>query len=160
MKQPSRAHNKTNKPSARKTRTSPDASNETETSNIELSVAKSIKKAGERGVLQIHLLKKLGVDSRRGARLISRLEDQGLVRKSRELYGGKWTYRLTSPSVKPAMVSWGELDCPCFFCNDSGRCGLGNVVSPSSCSFLSGWLKSFLPPTIENKESSEQPQAS
>jgi hypothetical protein len=160
MRQPSRAHHKTHRASTRKTRSSPETSSEGESSKIELAVAESIKKAGDRGVLQIHLLKKLGVDNRRGAKLISRLEGQGLVRKSRELYGGKWTYRLTSPSVKPAMVSWGDLDCPCFFCNDSGRCGLGNVVSPSSCSFLSGWLKSFLAPTIGSKESIEQPQAS
>jgi hypothetical protein len=160
MKQPSRAHQKAPRASARKTRSSPETSNEGQSSNIELTAAESIKKAGDRGVLQTHLLKKLGIDNRKGAKLISRLEGQGLVRKSRELYGGKWTYRLTSPTVKPAMVSWGDLDCPCFFCNDAGRCGLGNVVSPSSCSFLSGWLKSFIAPMVESKESSEQPQAS
>ena len=160
MRQASRAHHKTHRVSSRKTRSSPETAIEGESSNIELTVAESIKKAGDRGILQIHLLKKIGVDNRRGAKLISRLEGRGLVRKSRELYGGKWTYRLTSPTIKPAMVSWGDLDCPCFFCNDSGRCGLGNVVSPSSCSFLSGWLKAFLAPTIASKEGSEQAQAS
>jgi hypothetical protein len=160
MRQPSRAHHKTRRASTKKARSPPETTNERESSNIELAVAESIRKAGDRGILQTHLLKKHGVDARRGAKLISRLESQGLVRKSRELYGGKWTYRLTSPTIKPAMVSWGDLDCPCFFCNDSGRCGLGNVVSPSSCSFLSGWLKSFLAPPIEGKESAEQPQAS
>jgi hypothetical protein len=159
MKQPNRGHQKTPRPRSRRTRVSARASNKG-SSNIELTAADSIKKAGERGVLQIHLLKKLGVDNRKGGKLVSRLEEQGLVRRSRELYGGKWTYRLTSPKVKPAMVSWGDLDCPCFFCNDSGRCGLGNVVSPSSCSFLSGWLKASLAPTATGKESGEPPQAS
>ena len=160
MRPESRAHHKTQRVVSRKTSSTSKVASDGESSNIELSVAESIKKAGDRGILQIHLLKKMGVDNRRGARLISRLEDQGMVRKARELYGGKWTYRLTSPTIKPAMVSWGDLDCPCFFCNDSGRCGLGNVVSPSSCSFLSGWLKSFLSPVVGSKEGAEQPQAS
>ncbi|WXG43184.1 MAG: hypothetical protein WED04_03895 [Promethearchaeati archaeon SRVP18_Atabeyarchaeia-1] len=159
-RQPSRTHQKVQRTTTRKPRNIPATSNESESSKIELATAESIRKAGDRGVLQIHLLKKLGVDNRKGIKLISKLEEQGLVRKSRELYGGKWTYRLTSPSIKPAMVSWGDLDCPCFFCNDAGRCGLGNVVSPSSCSFLSGWLKAFLEPATDLGESGGQAQVS
>jgi hypothetical protein len=101
-----------------------------------------IQGAGEKGLLQIDLLKKLGTDNRSGAKLISEIQERGLIRKSKELYRGKWTYRIVQIATKIPIVTWGDMDCPCFFCNDSGRCGLGNVISPSSCSELSGWLKS------------------
>jgi hypothetical protein len=101
-----------------------------------------IQGAGEKGLLQIDLLKKLGTDNRSGSKLISEIQERGLIRKSKELYRGKWTYRIVQIATKIPVVTWGDMDCPCFFCNDSGRCGLGNVISPSSCSELSGWLKS------------------
>jgi hypothetical protein len=110
-----------------------------------------IQEAGEKGLLQVDLLKKLGTDNRRGSKLISGLEEQGLISKSKELYRGKWTYRISQIAREIPVVTWGDMDCPCFFCNDSGRCGLGNVISPSSCSDLSGWLKS----SVEDKNHNE-----
>jgi hypothetical protein len=115
-----------------------------------------IQKAGEKGLLQVELLKKLGTDNRRGAKLISGLEEQGLIRKSKELYRGKWTYRIGQIANKIPLVTWGDLDCPCFFCNDSGRCGLGNLISPSSCSDLSGWLKSSIQPKDDDHPGSQR----
>lgn len=144
MKHHSKAQSRDSQPSARGQRDTPRPSSVRGGSNIESTAIQFIKKAGERGVLQNSLLKKLGVTSRKGMRLVSRLESLGLVTKSRELYGGKWTYRLVSPTEKILNIRWDDLGCPCFFCGDGGRCGLGNIVSPSSCSPLSEWIRSSL----------------
>jgi hypothetical protein len=144
MREPSKAHLKDAQPSTRGQRNAPRASGRGGGSNIESTAIQFIKRAGEKGVLQNELLKKLGVTSRKGLKLVSRLEERGLVTKSRELYGGKWTYRIVSPDDKILNIRLDDLDCPCFFCGDGGRCGLGNIVSPSSCPPLSEWIKSFL----------------
>jgi len=144
LREPSKAHLKDAQSSTGGQRNSSRTSGRGGGSNIESTAIQFIKRAGEKGVLQNELLKKLGVTSRKGLKLVSRLEERGLVTKSRELYGGKWTYRLVSPNEKVLNIRWDDLDCPCFFCGDGGRCGLGNVVSPSSCSPLSAWIKSSL----------------
>jgi hypothetical protein len=155
MRQPSRGRQKRTRRSTKREKSTPEASTTGVNSNIESMAFEMIKKAGEKGLLQVDLLKKLGTDNRRGSKLISGLEEQGLISKSRELYRGKWTYRLALPASKTPVVTWGDMDCPCFFCNDSGRCGLGNVVSPSSCSDLSGWLKSFIEGENGNQPSTQ-----
>ena len=142
MRQPSKRRQKNPRRSARTGKSAPEASTVVAGSNIESSAMEMIQQAGEKGLLQLDLLKKLGIDNRRGAKLVSEIEQRGLIRKSKELYRGKWTYRIVQTPNKIPVVTWGDMDCPCFFCNDSGRCGLGNVISPSSCSELSGWLKS------------------
>lgn len=149
MRHESKAHLKDAQPSAPSARGQRSASRATgrgSGSNIESTAMQLIKGGGERGVLQNRLLEKLGVTSRKGLRLVSRLETLGLVTKSKELYGGKWTYRLVSPSEKALNIRWDDMGCPCFFCGDGGRCGLGNIVSPSSCLPLSEWIKAALSP--------------
>jgi hypothetical protein len=155
MRQPSRGRQKRIRPATNREKSTPEASTTGVNSNIESMAFEMIKKAGEKGLLQTDLLKILGTDKRRGSKLVSGLEEQGLISKSRELYRGKWTYRLALLASKIPVVTWGDMDCPCFFCNDSGRCGLGNVVSPSSCSDLSGWLRSFIEGKNANQPSTQ-----
>jgi hypothetical protein len=148
MKHQSKAHLKDAQPSTPSAKVQKSISRATgrgSGSNIESAAMQLIKGGGEKGVLQSRLLEKLGVTSRKGLRLVSRLESLGLVTKSKELYGGKWTYRLVSPTEKALNIRWDDLGCPCFFCGDGGRCGLGNIVSPSSCLPLSQWIRSSLP---------------
>lgn len=142
MRQPTKRRQKNPRRSGRTGKSTPEASAVVAGSNLESIAMEIIQGAGEKGLLQIDLLKKLGTDNRSGAKLISEIQERGLIRKSKELYRGKWTYRIVQIATKIPIVTWGDMDCPCFFCNDSGRCGLGNVISPSSCSELSGWLKS------------------
>lgn len=151
MRQPSRGYHKHPRRSAKREKATPEVPTLGVSSNIESLAIEIIQKAGEKGLLQLDLLKKLGADNRRGNKLIAGLEEQGLIKKSKELYRGKWTYRIGPIASKIPVVTWGDMDCPCFFCNDSGRCGLGNVVSPSHCSDLSGWLRS----SIEGKDGNQ-----
>ena len=144
MRQPSRGHQKRTSHLSKGQKAPSADSRQVVSSNIESMAMDLVQRAGEKGLLQTDLLKKLGTDNRRGTKLISGLEEQGLIRKSKELYRGKWTYRIGQIIARTPVLTWGDMDCPCFFCNDSGRCGLGNVVSPSSCSDLSGWLKSSI----------------
>lgn len=144
VRQPIRRQEKHLRRSTKTGKSTPGVSTVVAGSNIESMAMEMIQKAGEKGLLQVDLLKKLGMDNRSGAKLISGLEEQGLIRRSKELYRGKWTHRIGQTAAKIPVVTWGDMDCPCFFCNDSGRCGLGNMISPSSCSDLSGWLKSSI----------------
>ncbi|WXG45821.1 MAG: hypothetical protein WED05_03940 [Candidatus Atabeyarchaeum deiterrae] len=144
MREPSRSQLKSAQPTAKRERKSLTVTNAAESSNIELKAIELIKGAGEKGVLQIDLLKKLGINNRKGLKLISELEEHSLIRKTRELYGGKWTFRIMVPVDRLASIRWEDMDCPCFFCTDVRICSVGNVVSPSSCPPLSEWLRSFI----------------
>ena len=53
-----------------------------------------ISAAGNNGILQSDLWRRLDINSREGSRIATNLENKGLIRRSRELYEGRWTYRL------------------------------------------------------------------
>ena len=104
-------------------------------SNVEL--------AGPKGILQSDLWRHLKLNSREGSRIAVKLEKQGLVRRVKELSGGRWTYRLYSmDKSKPSKnFSWTSLDnCPCFVCVSVKICGAGQAVSPIKCDKLDEWI--------------------
>ncbi|MEM2110178.1 MAG: hypothetical protein QW327_06845 [Candidatus Odinarchaeota archaeon] len=111
-------------------------------SELERKALKIIKECGDTGLPQNELWKSLNTNSREGYRLSSKLERSGYIRRVKELYKGRWTYRLF-PLVKVEKpITYDKLDnCPCFDCKELFRCGLGNDVSPVLCPRQNSWLR-------------------
>lgn len=99
---------------------------------------KMIIEAGEKGVLQSELWRLLGATSREGSRIAIRLERRGLVIRRKELYKGRWTYRLY-PRVRKISVE-SIRGCPCLDCPDAFRCSPGGVRDPVTCEELKEWV--------------------
>ncbi|MEM2841777.1 MAG: hypothetical protein QW201_00500 [Thermoproteota archaeon] len=97
-----------------------------------------ISSAGDTGILQTELWKKMGVSSREGSRICSRLESWGLVRREKFLYNGRWTYRIISTRNPPKMDS--ILGAPCITCPLFSKCAPGNDVNPERCDWLDKWI--------------------
>ena len=96
---------------------------------------------GFEGVLQSELWRELGASSREGSRVAIKLEEKGLIRREKELQGGRWTYRLF-PKRLPASIE-SIVDCPCLLCPDNARCDPTTTISPKSCMKLTEWLLSL-----------------
>jgi len=94
--------------------------------------------AGENGVLQSELWKTITTDSREGSRAILRLEKKRLIERRKELFGGRWTYRILSRRKIPKVDSITAI--PCAFCNLETRCNHSGIVSPLKCDRLTVWL--------------------
>lgn len=105
---------------------------------LEQKALKMIMGSGNGGLLQSELWRKLGASSREGSRIAIRLENKGLIRRERELHGGRWTYRLYS---KRSMASINSIiGCPCLMCPDDHRCGTVGTITPQTCERLTEWL--------------------
>jgi len=96
---------------------------------------------GQEGVLQSELWRELGASSREGSRVAIKLEEKGLIRREKELQGGRWTYRLFPKRLPPSIES--IADCPCLLCKDNARCDPTTAISPKSCTKLTGWILSL-----------------
>ncbi|RLG91666.1 MAG: Lrp/AsnC family transcriptional regulator [Candidatus Hecatellales archaeon] len=97
-----------------------------------------IKRSGENGILQSNLWKEIKATSKEGSRITLKLVRSGLIRRKRELYRGKWTYRLI-PEKLP--VNFDSLfDLPCTFCPDQERCGETKYITPEKCEKLTSYL--------------------
>jgi len=97
-----------------------------------------ILEAGEEGILQSEMWKRLESNSQMGSRIAYKLERGGRIRRQRELHEGRWTYRLISLR-KPVTVD-SIIDCPCMACNDIERCTPGLLFSPLHCTRLTNWI--------------------
>ena len=97
-----------------------------------------IVNTGDRGVLQSELWRKLNACSREGSRIALKLENKGFIRRERELFSGRWTYRLY-PKRRPTSVN-SIIDCPCLMCPETSRCGAWSAVRPSICERLTEWI--------------------
>src|SRR3989337_177218 len=62
--------------------------------DLEHTALAAISNEGSQGILQSDLWRKLGAGSREGSRIAIKLEKKGLIRRERELNGGRWTHRL------------------------------------------------------------------
>ncbi len=94
--------------------------------------------SGGKGILQSELWKVLGLTSRDGSRIASRLEKRKLIKRERVLENGRWTYNLL-PLVIPIDTSSIE-DAPCIRCTDEERCSLDSSISPLTCKLLEEWV--------------------
>ena len=97
-----------------------------------------IANTGDNGVLQSELWRKLKATSREGSRIALKLENRGFIRRERELFGGRWTYRLY-PKRRPTSIN-SIISCPCLMCPEAPRCGAWSSVSPSTCKKLTEWI--------------------
>ena len=106
--------------------------------DLEQKALHSVVNTGYQGVLQSELWRELGASSREGSRVAIKLEEKSLIRREKELEGGRWTYRLY-PKRLPASIET-IVDCPCLMCADNARCDPTTTISPKSCERLTGWI--------------------
>lgn len=113
-----------------------------------------ILEKGEEGILQSDLWKKLDATGREGSSIALKLEAKDIIRRERELAGGRWTYRLFI-NKKPLTLD-SILDVPCFLCEDIHRCENGGKISPDKCDKLSQWLLTYGTASKKELEDSSQ----
>jgi hypothetical protein len=106
--------------------------------DLEQKALHFVVNTGYKGVLQSELWRELTASSREGSRVAIKLEEKGLIRREKELEGGRWTYRLF-PKRMPASIAT-IVDCPCLMCQDSARCDPTTAISPKSCEKLTDWI--------------------
>lgn len=109
--------------------------------DLEQKALHFVMNTGTEGVLQSELWRELGASSREGSRVAIKLEEKGLIRREKELQGGRWTYRLF-PKRLPASIE-SIADCPCLLCQDNARCDPTTPISPKNCSKLTDWILSL-----------------
>lgn len=110
--------------------------------DLEYKALQLIANTGNEGVLQSEMWQKLDASSREGSRISIKLENKGLIRRERELSGGRWTYRLYLKR-QPASIN-SIIDCPCLMCPDDPRCGVWSTISPTQCEKLTEWMLSLV----------------
>jgi len=103
---------------------------------------------GNEGVLQSELWRKLAATSREGSRIALKLKNKDLIRREKELYEGRWTYRLY-PKRKPASLN-SIINSPCLMCLNDSRCGAWNAISPNECQRMTQWLVSLSKGEVES----------
>ncbi len=96
---------------------------------LERRILDILKKAGEKGILQRDLWGILNVDSRRGIKVIRRLERMGLIKREACTYKGRKTYILRpTPKAYHKVELPPFLDeIPCFYCPRLQRCSRGDL---------------------------------
>jgi hypothetical protein len=109
--------------------------------DLEQKALHFVVNTGYQGVLQSELWRELNASSREGSRVAIKLEEKGLIRREKELEGGRWTYRLY-PKRLPASIET-IVDCPCLMCADNARCDPTTAISPKSCERLTVWILSL-----------------
>jgi hypothetical protein len=115
--------------------------------DLEQKALHFVMNTGYQGVLQSELWRELGASSREGSRVAIKLEEKGLIRREKELEGGRWTYRLF-PKRMPASIET-IVDCPCLMCPDNARCDPTTAISPKSCERLTGWIIGLDKPEVD-----------
>ena len=97
-----------------------------------------ILKAGDEGILQAEMWRRLGTSNRDGSRIARGFEKKGVIKRQRELHEGRWTYRLISLK-KPITVD-SIIDCPCMICDEMDKCFPGGHINPNLCIILTQWI--------------------
>jgi hypothetical protein len=106
--------------------------------SLEQRALKIIFEAGEGGIMQSELWKKLGVSSREGSRFALRFEEKGSVERRKVLHEGRWSFKLFS---KREFVTMDSIEgCPCMICADIDKCFESGARDPVSCHDLTTWL--------------------
>jgi len=109
--------------------------------DLEQKALHFVVNTGYAGVLQSELWRELGASSREGSRIAIKLEEKGLIRREKELQGGRWTYRLFPKRLPVSIES--IADCPCLLCQDNARCDPTTTISPKNCVKLTEWILSL-----------------
>lgn len=109
---------------------------------LKRKVIEAIRNAGEGGIPQKDLWKKLGLDSRRGLKIIKKLEEQGLIEREQIVQRGRKTYILRPSQKLKRRIELPDFldDIPCFYCPNLHKCASGEVDF-MSCPELRRWLE-------------------
>jgi DNA-binding Lrp family transcriptional regulator len=118
---------------------------------LEKAALKMVLESNITGVLQSDLWKRLGASSREASRIVTRLEGLNIISKKKELYKGRWTYRLfyqnvfekiseKNPEEKSSIEILEKQVVTCFRCDDLELCGVGHEISPVYCRKLTDYL--------------------
>ncbi len=109
-------------------------------SQLEWRVLEAVAAAGEAGILQKDIWRLLNIDSRKGSRIIKRLERMGLVAREEVVHRGRKMYLLKpTPKLKGMPKIPDELDrIPCFYCPLLISCG--ELTKILSCERMERWL--------------------
>ena len=91
----------------------------------------------ERELPQSELWKKLGVSIREGSRVAREMENRGLVDRTRELHGGRWTYILVPKRVGRGVSSIEDIFC--LQCPYEARCSYDSSKYLIDCIYLEEW---------------------
>jgi len=97
-----------------------------------------ILEAGDEGILQSEMWRRLGISDKYGSKIARGLEEKGVITRQRELHEGRWTYRLISLK-KPITVN-SIIDCPCMICDEMDKCFPGGHINPNLCIILTQWI--------------------
>jgi hypothetical protein len=116
---------------------------------LDRSAFQLITEAGEDGILQSDMWKKLDVTSREGSRLALKFEEKGVVERRKVLHEGRWTYKLFSKTKMVAIDSIS--DCPCITCEGLEKCFPGGQVTPIHCQLLTLWMDPDLAESLANE---------
>ena len=83
----------------------------------------------------------MGANGRDGSRISLKLENKNLIRRKKELFEGRWTYRLFAKKLPVEINS--ILEISCVSCPDIYKCEAGSEVSPNQCAEMTRWLLSI-----------------
>uniref|UniRef100_A0A7C1P1I3 B-block binding subunit of TFIIIC domain-containing protein n=1 Tax=Thermofilum pendens TaxID=2269 RepID=A0A7C1P1I3_THEPE len=108
---------------------------------MEKKLYEAIREAGDTGIMQRDLWKKLGIDSRVGMRILRQLEKQGLVVREEVVHKGRKSYvvRAVERAEDRVEVPHFLEEVPCFLCPSLRRCVYGEI-DISGCTKIRRWL--------------------
>ena len=109
---------------------------------LERKLLKVLREAGEEGILQRELWEKLDIDSRKGVRLVRRLERRGLLTRISTTYKGRRAYivKISERALEKTVLPRSLEDIPCFSCTLLKECGEKISTNPINCPKLNKWL--------------------
>ena len=109
---------------------------------LERRLLKLLSEIGDEGILQKELWKKLNIDSRKGIKIVRRLEKQGLLVRQSVIHRGRKTYivKLGPKYYVKKTIPSDVVGIPCFFCNLLEDCGEKISINPVNCPKLNSWL--------------------
>jgi len=116
--------------------------------DLERRAFQAIANKGNDGILQCDLWRELSTSGRDGSRISLKLEEKNLIKREKELYDGRWTYRIFARK-HPAEID-SIMDIPCVSCLSISKCEAGSEVSPNGCADLTRWLLSSTEDHSEN----------
>jgi len=117
--------------------------------DLDRDALRLIIEAGEEGILQSEMWKKLNATSREGSRLALKFEEKGVVERRKVLHEGRWTYKLFSQTKMVTIDSIS--DCPCITCEGLDKCFPGGQVTPIHCRLLTLWMDPDLVESISKE---------
>uniref|UniRef100_A0A7J3X985 B-block binding subunit of TFIIIC domain-containing protein n=1 Tax=Thermofilum pendens TaxID=2269 RepID=A0A7J3X985_THEPE len=108
---------------------------------MEKKLYEAIREAGDTGIMQRDLWKKLGIDSRVGMRILRQLEKQGLVVREEVVHKGRKSYVVRAVERAEDRVEVPPFleEVPCFLCPSLRRCVYGEI-DISGCTKIRRWL--------------------